>query len=215
MTRRFIAAATMVAGMGAVALAQTARPLSPDGTAAMQVAGKWVKLAGRGAPTLGGEDYQGGKWIEIIYGRPIKRGRDLWGSGADYGKPALVGAPVWRAGANVSTRLKTEVPLVVGGKTIAPGEYSLFIDVKLNNWTFIVSTWAAQKTFDPANKTALWGAYGYTADKDVVRTQMKLDTLPVSFEQLSWQFANVSDAGGTMVLTWDKVMASVPFTVGR
>ena len=215
MTRKFIAAAAMIAGMGAVALAQTARPLSPDGTAAMQVGGKWVKPAGRGAPTLGGEDYQGGKWIEIVYGRPIKRGRDLWGSGADYGKPALVGAPVWRAGANVSTRLRTEVPLVIAGKTVAPGEYSLFIDVKLNNWTFIVSTWAAQKTFDPTNKTALWGAYGYTSDKDVVRTQMKLDTLPVAFEQLSWQFANVSDAAGTMVLTWDKVMASVPFTIRR
>lgn len=215
MTRRLIATAALLAGVSAIALAQTARPLSPDGSAAVQVGGKWVKPTGRGAPTLGGEDYQGGKWIEMTYGRPIKRGRDLWGSGADYGKPMLVGAPVWRAGANVSTRLKTEVPIVIGGKTIAPGEYSLFIDVKPNNWTFIVSTWAAQKNFDPANKTALWGAYGYTPAKDVARAQMKLDTLPVSFEQLSWQFADVSDAGGTLVLSWDKVMASVPFTVGK
>ena len=30
--------------------------------------------------------YQGGKWIEITYGRPIKRGRDLWGPGANYGR---------------------------------------------------------------------------------------------------------------------------------
>ncbi len=158
--------------------------------------------------------YEGGKWIEITYGRPIKRGRDLWGSGADYGKSAVAGAPMWRAGANVSTRLKTEVPLVIGGRTVAPGEYSLFIDLKPNNWTLIVSTWAAQTTFDPANKMALWGSYGYTADKDVVRVAMKLDTMPVSFEQLSWQFADVTDAGGTMVLTWDKTMASVPFKVG-
>ena len=38
--------------------------------------------------------------------------------------------PVWRAGANVSTRLKTEVPLTFGGKTVPPGEYSLFIDLE-------------------------------------------------------------------------------------
>jgi hypothetical protein len=215
MTRRFIAAGALVAGMGAAVLAQTARPMSPDGSAAVQVGGKWVKPAGRGAPTLGGENYEGGKWIEITYGRPIKRGRDLWGSGATYGTAALAGAPIWRAGANVSTRLKTELPLVIGGKTVAPGEYSLFIDLKPNNWTFIVSTWPAQQKFDPANKAALWGGYGYTPDKDVARAQMKLDTTPVSFEQLSWQFADVSDAGGTMVLTWDKVMASVPFTVGK
>lgn len=121
---------------------------------------------------------------------------------------------MWRAGANVSTRLKTEVPLVVGGRTVAAGEYGLFIDLKPNNWTLIVSTWPAQQRFDPANKAALWGSYGYTADRDVVRTQMKLETLPVSFEQLSWQFGDVTDASGTMVLTWDRVMASVPFKVG-
>ena len=31
--------------------------------------------------------------------------------------------------------------------------------------------------FDTNNKTALWGAYGYTPDKDAVRVPMKLDKL--------------------------------------
>lgn len=56
----------------------------------------------------------------------------------------LSGAPIWRAGANVSTRLRTDVPLAIGGKTVAVGEYSLFIDLKENNWTFVVSNWGAQ-----------------------------------------------------------------------
>jgi len=211
MKRGFVAAA-LVALAGALVVAQDARPLSPVGTAAAQVLGKYVKPAtGRGAPALGGETYQGGKWIEITYGRPLKRGRNLWGSGADYGKAALAGAPIWRAGANNTTRLKTEVPLIINGKTVAPGEYSLFIDLKENNWSFVVSTWAAQVKYDPADKTALWGAYGYTADKDVVRAPMKLDAIPNSMEQLTWQFVDVTDAGGTIALVWDKVMASVSF----
>ena len=74
------------------------------------------------------------------------------------------------------------MPLVINGKTVAPGEYSLFIDLKENNWTFIVSSWAAQATYDPNNKEALWGSYGYTPDKDVVRAPMKLETLPHSYE---------------------------------
>jgi hypothetical protein len=193
-------------------VAQDARPLSPVGTTAVQVLGKYVKpTTGRGAPALGGESYQGGKWIEIVYGRPLKRGRALWGAGADYGKAALSGAPIWRAGANVSTRLKTEVPLVINGVTVAPGEYSLFIDLKENNWTFVVSTWGAQIKYDPADKTALWGAYGYTPDKDVVRAPMKLETLPHAIEQLTWEFVDLTDAGGTLALVWDKVMASVSF----
>ena len=206
-------ALTGVALVGTV-IAQE-RPLSPTGTASTQVGGKWVKPAsGRGAPTLGGETYQGGKWIEISYGRPLKRGRELWGSGADYGKAALVGTPIWRAGANVSTRLKTEVPLVLGGKTVAPGEYSLFIDLKPNNWTLILSTWPAQTTYDTSNKAALWGAYEYTPDKDVVRVPMKLETLPHSHEQLTWEFVDMTDTGGNLSIMWDKNMASVPFKVG-
>jgi hypothetical protein len=204
----------MIIAMSALVVAQDTKPMSPQGTAAAQVGGKWVKPAGRGAPTLGGETYQGGNWIEITYGRPLKRGRDLWGSGADYGKAALVGTPIWRAGANVSTRLKTEVPLVINGKAIAPGEYSLFIDLKENNWTFVVSSWPAATRYDPNNKDALWGSYFYTPDKDVVRAPMKLETLPHSVEQLTWGFVDMTDTGGAMAISWGTTLASVPFRVG-
>jgi hypothetical protein len=105
------------AAVGALVVAQSGRPASPSGTAAAQVGGRYEKQAGIVDPV-----YAGGKWIEITSGRPIKRRRDLWGSGATYGKMLSSGAPVWRAGADVSTRLKNEVPLVVNGKTIAPGE---------------------------------------------------------------------------------------------
>jgi hypothetical protein len=213
MTHNIIALVVTIV-MSALVVAQETRPMSPQGTASAQVGGKWVKPAGRGAPTLGGETYQGGKWIEITYGRPLKRGRDLWGSGADYGKAALVGTPIWRAGANVSTRLKTDVPLVINGKTIAPGEYSLFIDLKENNWTFVVSSWPAATRFDPNIKDALWGSYFYTPDKDIVRAPMKLDTLPRVHEQLTWEFVDMSDAGGALAITWGNTLASVPFKVG-
>jgi DUF2911 family protein len=212
MKRNTIALGLALAATALVA-AQEDKPLSPIGTAAAQVMGKYVRQ-GRGAPALGGETYQGGKWIEITYGRPLKRGRDLFGSGATYGKAALVGAPIWRAGANVSTRLKTEVPLVINGKTVEPGEYSLFIDLKPSTWTFVVSTWPAQTQFDPSNKDALWGAYNYTPEKDVVRAPMKLETLPHTREQLTWEFVDMTDAGGAMAISWGNQMASVAFKVG-
>ncbi len=214
MTRRLIFSAAGVLALATCAAAQD-RPLSPTGSAATQILGKYMKPTGRGAPALGGEAYQGGKWIEITYGRPLKRGRDLWGSGANYGKATLVGAPIWRAGADVSTRLKTEIPLIIAGKNIPAGEYSLFIDLKENNWTLVVSLWPAAPKYDPANKTALWGSYSYTPDKDVVRVQMKLDTEAHSTEELTWEFLDMSDAGGTLALRWDKVLASVPFKVSN
>src|SRR5262252_10857812 len=105
MTSRAIATAAALA-LSAAVFAQGGRPASPAGSSATQVLGKY--------DTSGAEPvYKGGKWIEITYGRPIKRGRDIFaGAGDNYGKTANPDAPVWRAGANVSTQLKTEVPLV-------------------------------------------------------------------------------------------------------
>src|SRR5436190_15349266 len=136
MTKGVLAAGAGVIMLGGLAMAQQppARPMSPEGSAQVQVLGTWTKPA-RPAFTLGRETYTDGKWIEIKYGRPLQRGRDLFGSGADYGKaandvgaPGFPAPPVWRAGANKSTRLSTEVPLVFGKTRVPAGEYSLFID---------------------------------------------------------------------------------------
>ncbi len=218
MTRKAIAGIVPLLATGALVFAQApARPMSPDGTAQVQVLGTWTK-GQRPAFTLGRENYLGGKRIEITYGRPLQRGRDVFGSGENYGKAALdVGAPgfpappVWRAGANVTTRLKTEVPLMFGDKTVPAGEYSLFIDLKPSQWTLIISSWAAQQKFDPQDKTALWGAYGYTAEKDVARVPMKLDTLPFAVDQLTWSFLDMTNDSGRMAIMWGKTMASTPF----
>ncbi|HEY2150049.1 MAG TPA: DUF2911 domain-containing protein [Vicinamibacterales bacterium] len=209
MTRRLIATSSMTLALSAMLFAQDGgRPASPSGTAAAQVGGKFET-----GPE--GPEYKGGKWIEMTFGRPIKRGRDVFGgTGASYGKVANPDAPVWRAGANLTSQLKTEVPLTINGKTVAPGTYTIFIDLKPNNWTFIVSNWKAQTRYDPKNTAEIWGAYGYTADKDVVRAPMTLSTLPFSVEEMSWQFTDVSDAGGKLTMTWDKTAASVPFKIG-
>lgn len=182
--------------------AQTRRIASPPGASATEVGGRYDEREG----------YVGGKWLEVRYGRPIKRGRDLFGP-ADYADVLNDGAPVWRAGANVSTRLSIEVPIVLGGRTIPAGEYSLFIDLQPDAWILIVSTWAAQTTYDVQNKAALFGAYDYTPDKDLVRVPMTRETLPYAFDQLSWQFLDVTDKGGQLALLWDRQIARVSFEI--
>ena len=220
MIKRYLATGLLMCAAGVIVAAQQApaRPMSPEGSAQVQVLGTWTK-GPRPAFTLGRETYQDGKWIEITYGRPLERGRDLFGSGANYGKaandvgaPGFPAPPVWRAGANKSTRLKTEVPLMFGKTTVPAGEYSLFIDLKLPEWTLIISSWAAQQKFDPKDTTALWGAYGYTPDKDVARVPMKLDKLPFDVDQLTWTFVDMKNNGGKIALMWGTTFASTPFT---
>ena len=185
------------------ARAQERRILSPPGHSAVQVGGTFDPVQ---------YGYLGGPWIDVFYGRPLKRGRDLFGP-PDWADMLNDGAPVWRAGANQSTRLVTEAPLIIGGTRVEPGEYTVFIDLADDGWTFIVSTWPAQETYDFENREALFGAFDYTDDRDVLRTPMELETLPVAFEQLAWQFLDMTASGGRLALIWDTRMASVAFAV--
>ena len=213
LTSSLIVAAILTAGTLLVAQGQGNRPLSPDGIASVHVLGKWEKTE-RQQFTLGGERYVGGSWIDITYGRPMLRGRQAFtGTGADFGKAAYADAPVWRAGANLSTRLKNSSPLVIGTTTVPAGEYSLFIEFKSpTDWTFIVSNWAQAQRFNAPISEGLYGAFGYTPEKDVTRAPMRVDKLPYKVEQLTWEFIDMTATGGRMAVLWDTTMASVPFT---
>ncbi len=194
-----------------VASAQDKKPMSPAGTAATMVGGTWS------APDKDGErKYSGGKWIEVTYSRPVLRGRtDIFGTGADYGKTVNAGAPVWRAGANQTTKLTTEVPLVIGGKTLAPGSYDVFVALKEGAWTLILSTQPTQAKYDPKDKTAIWGSYDYDPKFDVVRVPMTMATPAVSIEQFTIAFVDMTATGGKLALAWEKTAGVVPFTVGK
>ena len=201
------------AALGTTALhsQQTSKPFSPRGTAATEVGGVWSPQK-PGVPP----QYPGGKWIEVDYGRPILRGRKtIFGSGADYGKSLNAGAPVWRAGADATTKLTTEVPLVIGGKTLQPGVYDLFVELKEGSWTLIVGTQPTQDTHDRNEKVKIWGAYGYDPKFDVARAAMTVTTLGHSVDQFTIGFLDMSDSGGTLAMQWETTGASVPFTIAR
>jgi hypothetical protein len=188
-------ASVFVAMLAVIELeAQQRRPASPEGTASIQV---------------------NNRWIDIVHGQPILRGRtSIFGSGADYGKTLFDGGTVWRAGANVSTRLRNEMPLEIGGKRIPPGELVMVIELKNEkDWLLILTSQSYALTYDPQNTKDLYGAYNYRPDNDVVRTPMRVETLPYTVEQLRWFFTDVTPSGGTMRIAWDRMMASVPFKI--
>ena len=80
MMKRILGAAIVLAvgGLLASSVSGQRRITSPDGHAATEIRGHYE---GAEEPV-----YVGGKWIEISYERPIRRGRYLWGSGAADGK---------------------------------------------------------------------------------------------------------------------------------
>lgn len=180
-------------------------PPSPRGSAAIQVGGTWSQGT-----------YTGGSWITVDYGRPILRGREnIFGTGADYGKTILAGAAIWRAGANETTRLVTQVPLQIGGKTIAPGEYNVLVDLKEKAWTFVLSNQPIQPTFDANDKVRLSGATNYDPKFDLLRAPMRLTTSAMAIEQFTIGFADMKADRGSLYMAWDRTIASIDFTVGK
>ena len=210
--RRIGTAALVIACLAAAAAAEAQRPASPRGQASTQVGGSWIAEETPGV--AGGRTYSDGKWIDVDYGRPILRGReDMFGSGDEYGQGFLLGAPVWRLGADQSTRFKTEADLLFGGQRLPAGEYSMFAELSPSEWTLIFSTYGAKQSFREDTPDTLWGSYGYTPDRDVLRTAMQVSSHPASADQLTVMFTDMTQQGGNLTIWWDDQLATVAFTV--
>lgn len=209
--KRFGTTIVLVLGVSVLLSARQERPASPAGSASAVVGGEWVKNAD------GNAVYQGGKWIEVNYSRPILRQRtNIFGTGADYGVAIRAGAPVWRAGANVTTVFKTEVPLIFGGTKLPAGEYGLLVDLKSpTDWTLILTSQPRQPQFDANNKTDLIGAVNYNPKFDVVRAAMRVDSNVASrLDQMTIYFVDVTRTGGKVAIAWEHTVATVEFRVG-
>ena len=130
-----------------------------------------------------------GKNITISYGRPYKKGRDIFGGLESYGK-------VWRAGADEATEITFDKDGMFGGKKIAAGTYTLFATPNKTEWTIILNSELKQ-----------WGAFGYSKikDKDVVHATVPVKQLDNVVEQFT---ITIKDDG--LQMEWDKTSVFVP-----
>ncbi len=196
--------AATTALLSAQAVPEVKLVASPPGQAAAQLGGRWEKTA------EGGQRYVDGKWVVVDYSRPLLRGRTpIFGTGAGYGKMVTGDAAIWRAGANDTTRLTTQAPLQIGDKTIAPGVYNVFVDLKPNQWTLVLNTQEVQPKFDPNDKVRLSGATNYNAKYDILRVPMTVASRADSLEQFTIAFANVTANTAKLIMTWERTVASV------
>ncbi|ALJ00505.1 DUF2911 domain-containing protein [Rufibacter tibetensis] len=89
--------------------------------------------------------------ISIAYSSPSVKGRKVWGELVPYGK-------AWRAGANEATTFTTDKDIMVQGKALKAGKYSLFMVPGEKEWQIIFNSqtgqWGTNRqgaNFDPAN----------------------------------------------------------------
>ena len=114
-----------------------------------------------------------------------------------------------------TTTLTTQVPLIVGGKTLAPGVYNVFVELKPGAWALVLSNQPRQPKYDPADKVNLYGAYNYDPKFDVARAAMQVDMVDYRLEQFTITFLAVSDKMVMLAMAWENVAATVPIELAR
>lgn len=127
----------------------------------------------------------------LIYSRPQRQGRKVFGELVEYGK-------VWRLGANEATEVEFFKDARIGGKKIPKGRYTLYAIVNEGSWTFILN-----------KETDVWGAFKYDPKKDLVRTEITTEKMDENIESLSMNFEK-SEKGANLVIAWEQVKVSVP-----
>ena len=130
--------------------------------------------------------------IRVIYSRPAKNGRELFGKLIPYGK-------VWRTGANEATEIKFYRDLRFGGMDVKAGTYALFTIPETNEWTIILNS-----SLDH------WGAYSYKPEQDVLRIKVPVMTATKTQENFSIVFEKVDDKNAAMYLGWDSFLVKIP-----
>jgi hypothetical protein len=147
-----------------------------------------------------------GKKVAIEYGRPILRGRTL----ANLMKQ-LPPDRIWRAGAGPATILISETDLMIGGKKVAAGNYSLYMHCpEKGDYALVVNSEIGQPPDTPLPPPAsdrknrpYPASMGYAdtiGSKEVARIPLKQISAPKT-EILIYGF-EPAGKGATLTITW-------------
>jgi hypothetical protein len=127
---------------------------------------------------------------KIIYSRPFKNDRVIFGELVPYGK-------VWRTGADEATEITFYSDIMFGDKEVKAGTYALFTIPNKDSWEVILNKGLHQ-----------WGAFTYDEKMDVIRTKAKVEMMDNPVENFSIVFND-----GNMIMAWDKTMVAIPVKV--
>ena len=132
--------------------------------------------------------------LRIFYNRPAKKGRVIFGELVPYGE-------TWRTGANEATTFDTRTDVLVEGKALPAGHYTLWTVPNQDTWQIIFNT-----------KDYPWGvAWGGVASRepafDALVIEVPVETLPEVVELFTIKVEN-----GQLKLQWDQTQVSATLT---
>jgi len=133
----------------------------------------------------------------VVYSRPQKGGRVIFGNLVEYNK-------VWRLGANEATEIEFFREVKIGGKKIPKGRYTLYALLPdSTQWTVILN-----------KDTDIWGAFKYDEKKDLVRVSVPVQKTAEIVDPFTMMFEKTS-TGANLIAAWDDERIVLPITISN
>ena len=136
--------------------------------------------------------------IEIEYSRPSMRGREVFGNLVPFGK-------VWRTGADNSTKISFDTDVIISGKTIQSGTYSIFSIPNKESWEIIfysdVELWGVPRDWSE-NKIVFSSMF----DVKKLKKSNTVETFTISFNDLTNNDVNMS-------ISWENTSVDIKIEV--
>lgn len=129
----------------------------------------------------------------IIYSRPEKDGRVIFGNVVRYREP-------WRLGANEATEIEFFRDVNILGKPVKKGRYILYCVPYPDKWTLILNS-----------DLFVWGLHIH-GDRDLMSFDVPVTTSTDVYEVFTMQF-DATPTGAVLTMAWDNVKASIPITL--
>jgi hypothetical protein len=133
----------------------------------------------------------GGSYLHVVYGKPYKRGRQVFGGVVGYDQ-------IWVTGAHRATELVATAPVTVGGEALEPGVYSLFTTPRTDRWTLHLNRALGMHLADE-----------YDPALDVLTVDLVPGTLAEPVEAFTIDFIPTGD-GVDLRIRWDRTEVAVP-----
>ena len=126
----------------------------------------------------------------VIYSRPHRGGRKLFGGLVEWGK-------IWRLGANEATEIQFFQPVTILNKKLDKGQYVMYAIPQEDNWTIAFNrnlySWGLK--FDPS--------------QDALRVELPAITKPRVIEDFTMIFEKTTE-GADLIMAWENMEVRLP-----
>ena len=131
--------------------------------------------------------------IQVQYARPSAKGRKIFGGLVPFDT-------LWRTGASECSVLTLKEDVIIGGKKLGAGKYSLFTIPSANEWTVILNA-----------DVSMHGTNGYDAKKDVHRFSVKPMKTARFYETFTIEINDFTPQGSASLnILWENTMVQIP-----